>query len=331
MDEQTLINDTMKAVRLYQYGTFEQLRYEEIALPTVADNQVLVKIYATSVNHLEIKKASGAFKNKFELKFPWIPGHDFAGVVKQVGKNVSSFRIGDNVYGNANDGYAHSDQGSYAEYIAADVSKLALMPHNLTFIEASTVPHVGETAWQAIHTYGKLKSGESVLIHGATGGVGAFATQFARKIGAKIYATASAKNKELAESYGADVVIDYRSTDFSEVLSDIDLVLVLTGGDVQEKSYKVLKKGGRLISITGPIIESLASKYEVKGTSMVIKQSGADLQEITQLIENAGIKTDVDQILPLEKASQAWETLLGTNPSLPKVKHGKVVLEVCKE
>lgn len=321
----------MKAVRIHNYGSFQQLKYEEIPLPIISDDQILVKIYATSVNHLEIKKASGAFQNQFELKMPWIPGHDFAGIVEKVGKNVTSFRVGDRVYGNANDGYGHSNQGSYAEYLAADINKTAIMPQNLTFAEAASVPHVGETAWQAVHTYGKLKAGEKVLIHGATGAVGAFATQFARKIGAKIYATTSAKNKELAESYGADVVIDYKSTDFSEVLTEMDLVLVFTGGDVQEKSYKVLKKGGRLVSITGPIIENLAKEHNVSGVFMVIKQSAKDLQEITKLIESGEVKADIALTYKLEDAAKAWETVLRTNPASPKVEHGKIILEVNTE
>lgn len=318
----------MKAIRIKGYGSYEQLIYEEVPIPEITDDQILVKIYATSVNHLEIKKASGAFQSKFDLNFPWIPGHDFAGIVVKTGKNVTSFKEGDKVYGNANDGYVHSDQGSYAEYIAADVTKTAIMPKNISFIEAASVPHVAETAWQAVHTYGKLKSGEKVLIHGATGAVGSFATQFARKIGAEIYATASAKNKDLAISYGADVVIDYRSSDFSEILKDIDLVLVFTGGDVQEKSYKVLKKGGRLVSITGPIIEDLAKEHDVSGVFMVIKQSGEDLRKVTKLIESGEVKTDVALTFDLKDAAKAWEIVLGTNPSLLKVAHGKIVLSM---
>lgn len=321
----------MKAIRLHEFGSFEQLKVDEIAIPEINDDQLLVKIYATSVNHLEIKKATGTLQNKFDLKLPWIPGHDFAGIVEKVGKNVTSFKEGDKVYGNANDGYAHSPQGSYAEYIAADAHKTALMPTNLSFIEAASVPHVGETAWQAVHTHGKVKAGEKVLVHGATGAVGAFATQFAHIAGATIYATASAKNAELAKSYGADEVIDYRTADFSEILRDMDLVLVFTGGDVQEKSYKVLRKGGRLISITGPIIEDLAKQHEVDGTFMVIKQSGADLQQITELIQAGKVKTDIGLTLPLEEAAKSWEIIAGTNPSLPRVPHGKIILEVAKE
>ncbi len=321
----------MKAIRIHRYGSYEQLKYEDIPIPEISHDQILVKVYATSINHLEIKKASGDLKNKFELKFPWIPGHDFAGIVKKTGKNVTAFREGDKVYGNANDGYNHSDQGSYAEYIAADVTKTAIMPKNISFVEAASVPHVGETAWQAVHTYGKLKAGEKVLIHGATGAVGSFATQFARKIGAEIYTTASAKNKDLAIAYGADVVIDYRTSDFSEILKDMDLVLVFTGGDVQEKSYKVLKKGGRLVSITGPILENLADEHQVSGVFMVIKQSGEDLQKITHLIETGEVKTDVALTYDLKDAEKAWKTVVGTDPSLPKVAHGKIVLTIDTE
>lgn len=321
----------MKAIRIHGYGSYEQLKYEDIPIPEITDDQILVKVYATSVNHLEIKKASGGLKNKFELNFPWIPGHDFAGIVEKTGKNVTAFKEGDKVYGNANDGYIHSDQGSYAEYIAADVTKTAIMPKNISFVEAASVPHVGETAWQAVHTYGKLKAGEKVLIHGATGAVGSFATQFARKIGAEIYTTASAKNKELAISYGADVVIDYKTSDFSEILKDMDLVLVFTGGDVQEKSYKVLKDGGRLVSITGPILEDLANEHQVSGVFMVIKQSGEDLQKITHLIETGEVKTDVALTYDLKDADKAWKTVLGTDPSLPKVAHGKIVLTMDRE
>lgn len=319
----------MKAIRIHHFGSFEQLKYEDTAVPVINDDQILVKVYAASVNHLEISKASGAFEDKFKLRLPWIPGHDFAGIVEKTGKNVTAFKVGDSVYGNANDGYSHSDSGSYTEYMAADLSKTAKMPSNLSFVEAATVPHVGETAWQAIR-YGKLRKGEKVLIHGAAGAVGFFAVQFARKIGARIYATASAGSKELLESYGVDVVIDYKATDFSEVLSGMDLVLVFTGGNTQEESYKVLKKGGRLVSITGSILENLAKEHEVSGIFVVIKQSGDDLRQITKLIESGEVKTQVGAVYELKEAAKAWETMLGTNPTLPKIEHGKIVLQVNK-
>lgn len=317
----------MKAIRIHHFGSFEQLKYEDITVPPMNDDQILVKVYATSVNHLEIKKASGEFNDLFKVQLPWIPGHDFAGVVEKTGKNVTTVKVGDSVYGNTNGGHADSDSGSYAEFMVADTSKTALMPSNLSFVEAATVPHVGETAWQAIQ-YGKLKAGEKVLIHGAAGAVGSFAVQFARNIGAQIYATASAGSRALLESYGVDQMIDYKTTDFSKVLSGMDLVLVFTGGDTQEKSYNVLKKGGRLVSITGPIIENLAKEHEVSGISMAVKQSGDDLRQITKLIESGKVKTLVGAEYELKEAAKAWKAMLGVNPAPQRITQGKIVLKV---
>lgn len=312
----------MKAIRIHDYGKSEQLKYEDVPVPEISDNQLLVKIYATSVNHLDMKKASGDAKDKMPIQLPWIPGHDFAGVVERVGKKTTAFKIGDLVYGN-------SDGGSYAEYLAADIDKVVKKPENLSFIEASSVPHVGETAWQAIHTHGQLKSGQKILIHGAAGAVGAFAVQFAKLAGATIYATASSTDIELVKSLGADTVIDYKTTDFATVAKDIDLVLVLVGGNTQEKSYSVIKEGGRLISTTGPILEDMARDHKVTGVSMVIKQSAKDLQSITDLISEGKIKTDIALVYPLNEAATGWKVLSG-DPSLPHVSHGKIVLEITK-
>lgn len=313
----------MKAIRIHDFGSFEQLKYEDVPVPTLKDNQILVKVYATSVNHLDMKKASGAAKETMPIDLPWIPGHDFAGVVEKVGEGVSTFNIGDKVYGNSNG-------GSYAEYLAADLDKVVKMPDSLSFIEASSVPHVGETAWQAIHTHGHLQSGQKVLIHGAAGAVGAFAVQFAKEVGAEIYATSSEEDKELVKSLGADVVIDYKKTDFTIVAKDIDLVLVLVGGDTQEKSYNILKEGGRLVSTTGPIIENLARNHKVTGIAMVIKQSAKDLAAITELIDKGKLKTDIALVYPLEEAQTGWKVLSGDS-SQPHISHGKIVLQIIKD
>jgi len=313
----------MKAIRIHDYGSSDKLQYEDIQVPAISDDQILVKVYATSVNHLDMKKASGEAKKTMPILLPWIPGHDFAGVVEKVGKKVSGFKEGDEVYGNSNG-------GSYAEYLVADSDKVVLKPDSLSFIEASSVPHVGETAWQAIHTHGQLKAGQKILIHGAAGAVGAFAVQFAREAGATIYGTAASEDVELVKSLGADVVIDYKTTDFTEVAKDMDLVLVLVGGDIQEKSYKVLKPGGRLVSTTGPILEDLASERKVTGISMVIKQSAKDLQSITDLINAGKIKTDIALVYSLKDAEAGWKALSG-DPSYPHVTHGKIVLEIDKQ
>jgi len=313
----------MKAIRIHDFGSYEQLKYEDIPVPSITDNQLLIKVYATSVNHLDMKKASGGTVAKLPLELPWIPGHDFSGIVEKVGSNVTDFKEGDKVYGNCNG-------GSYAEYLAADIDKIVKMPSNLTFEQGASVPHVGETAWQAIYTHGQLKEGQRVLIHGGAGAVGAFAVQFANYLGAIVYATASTEDKELVESYGVDVVIDYQTTDFTTIAKDMDLVLVLVGGNTQEKSYQVLKEGGRLVSTTGPILEDIARKHNVTGISMVIDPSAEDLQKISELIGWGDVKTDVALVYPLEEAATGWKVLSGADPSLPHITHGKIVLKIAE-
>lgn len=313
----------MKAIRIHDFGSFEQLKYEDIQIPIISDDQILVKVYATSVNHLDLKKASGEAKDKMPIELPWTPGHDFSGTVEEIGKKVTSFKVGDKVYGNCNG-------GSYAEYLAADIDKVVKKPESLNYNEASSIPHVGETAWQAIHTHGQLKPGQRVLIHGAAGAVGAFAVQFAREVGATIYATASDQDSDIVKSLGADVVINYKTTDFTDVAKDMDLVLVFVGGNTQEKSYDVIKEGGRLVSTTGPILENLARDHKVTGISMVIKQSAKDLESITDLVKQGKVKTDIALVYSLKDADAGWHVLSG-DPSFLHVSHGKVILEIVKE
>ena len=317
----------MKAIKALEHGGAEVLRFEESPIPEIGEGEILVKVYATSVNHLEIKmvsqSVSKAGKSVFSLDFPWIPGFDFAGIVENPGQSTR-FQQGDKVYGNSNG-------GSYAEYVAVAEDKVAPKPDKLTFVEAATVPHVGETSWQAIHTHGQVKPGQKVLIHGAAGAVGAFAAQFARLAGAKVYASVAGKDMEYVRNLGAKVAIDYETTDFTTVAKDMDLVLVLVGGDTQEKSYSVLKKGGRLVSTTMPILEEVAREHGVTGIHMVIRQSADDLQKISRLIESGDIQTDVQIVYALEDAPLAWKILTHTDPELPEITHGKIVLEVEKE
>lgn len=314
----------MKAVRIHQYGGAEELKYENAPIPTIGDDELLVKVYATSVNHLEIKKAEGVFKGHSDLEFPWIPGYDFSGTIENIGADVSGFEVGDKVYGNCNG-------GSYAEYVAVSPFTTVKMPENLTFIEAASVPHVAETAWQAVHEHGQLKEGEKVLIHGAAGAVGAYATQFACKTGAIVYASVSAKDKAYVESLGAQVVIDYKTEDFTQIAKDMDLVIDLVGGDTQRKSYSVLKEGGRLVSTTGGILEEEAQNHQVTGIAMVIRQSAEDLKAITEMFKKNELKTDVQLTYFLPDAADGWKIMLGTDPNLPALSHGKIVLQVVQE
>lgn len=310
----------MKAVRLHQYGSSEELRYEDAPIPEINTEQVLVKVYATSINQLEIKKASGKMGN---LSLPWIPGYDFAGIIQTVGEKVTDFKEGDKVYGNCNG-------GSYAEYLVADLSKVAKMPDDLSFVEATSVPHVGETAWQAIHTHGTLRAGQRVLIHGGAGGVGAYAVQFAHQMGAYVYATASQADIDFVKSLGADVVIDYKAEDFTTIATDLNLVVDLVGGETQMKSYPLIIKGGRLVGTVGPTpgADAEAEKYNVMTTFMVIQQSAKELSAITRMINDGTIKTDVAAVYPLEEAARAWDTILRKDITMPPNPHGKIVLEI---
>jgi len=314
----------MKAIRIHNYGLSDELRYENAPLPEIKDNQVLVKVYATSVNHLDLLKASGKMKDLMPIELPWVPGHDFAGIIVNPGFHDKIFTEGDTVYGNCNG-------GSFAEYVAVDIDKVAKKPDNLTFIEAASVPHVAETAWQAVFEHGKLKKGQNVLIHGAAGAVGAYAVQFAHKIGARIYATASFADEEFLKAMGVFEVIDYKKDNFVKKVENMDLVLVFVGGDTQLRSYSVLKEGGRLVSTTGPILENEARKHKVTGISMVIRQSGENLKEISDMLTACEIRTDVAVVYPLEEAANGWKVLGGEDPSLPSLNHGKIVIEVTKE
>lgn len=312
----------MKAVLLKDYGSFEQLSIEDIQKPEINDNQLLVKVYATTVNHLDMKKASGTAKDKMPITLPWIPGHDFAGVVEEVGKNVPTFKKGDKVYGNSNG-------GSYAQYLAADIHKVLKMSDHLSFNEGSAVPHVGETAWQALFTHGQLKKGQSLLIHGAAGAVGAYAVQFAHSIGAKVLATGAAAEIDFIKSLGADEVIDYKTQDFTKEFKDVDLVLSMVGVETEKRSYEVLKKGGHLVSTTGLATADLAKERGVTAIAMVIEQSAEDLQKITDLIDAGKVKADIAAVFSLDDAVKGWKTLSG-DTSVPRLGHGKIVLEVTK-
>lgn len=310
----------MKAIRLDNYGSAEQLVYGDLPLPSVNEGQVLVRIHAASVNQIDWKKASGAMNKILSLKFPWIPGQDFSGTVEAVGASVTNFNKGDKVYGSCR-------EGAYAEYVAADPGMLASKPSVLDHVKAAAVPHVAQTAWQGIFKYGNLKAGERVLIHGAAGAVGAYAVQFARLAGATVYATASGRDLEYVKSLGALVVIDYKTEDFTAIAKDMDLVLDLVGGDTQKKSYSILKPGGCLVSTVGQIMSEEAEKYTVRAIAMAVKPAADQLIEISRLVDAGDLLVDVASVYPLNDAADAWNEVLGKDKSKTK-KHGKVVLKV---
>src|SRR3954447_7128577 len=238
----------MKAFILDRYGSKVALRAGEVANPEVRDDDVLVQVHAAGVNLLDSKLRSGEFKLVLPYRVPFVLGHDVAGVVVRVGARVTRFKPGDEVYARPSDHRI----GTFAELIAVQENDLALKPKNLTMVEAASIPLVGLTAWQALVERGQLAAGQKVFIQAGSGGVGTFAIQLAKHLGATVATTTSTSNIDVVRGLGADVIVDYKTEDFETKLSDYDLVLHSQEGKALEKSLRVLRRGGRLVSISGP-------------------------------------------------------------------------------
>jgi NADPH:quinone reductase-like Zn-dependent oxidoreductase len=306
----------MKAIRLDQYGGPERLRYEDAPEPRPTEGQILVRVQATSVNPFDFKLASGSFQKVFPLDFPWVPGGDFAGVVEAVGPGAAGLNRGDAVYGYRPGG------GAYAELVAAPAGMVAPRPKKLSPVEAASVPVAGQTAWQGLFDHGQLQRGQTVLIHAAAGGVGTFAVMLAHWKGARVLATGSADNAEYLRSLGADQPIDYKATKFESVAKDVDLVLDLAGGDTQQRSFAVLKPGGRLVSTVQPPPKDEAARRNVQAMMMQMQPSAKTLTELSGLFDAGIIRTVVTKTYPLAQAAEAWKSQMAGHT------RGKVVLTV---
>src|SRR5471030_2715043 len=222
----------MKAVRLLEYGG--QLEFNDVPVPTIARDEILVKIKSTAVNHLDLVEASGTARQILPIDLPWIPGHEFSGIVEQIGSDVAAWAPGDAVFGTT------TGMGAYAQYVAVKAAAVARKPSNLSFEEAASVPVASQTAWQGIFTHGHLEKGQAILIHGGAGAVGAYAVQLASHAGATVIATASGGDEAYLESIGASQVVDYREEQFEKVLREkVDVVLSLIRGDTQQRSFLV--------------------------------------------------------------------------------------------
>src|ERR1700726_4180991 len=256
----------MKAVRLLEYGG--QLVFNDVPTPAIARDEILVKIKSTAVNHLDLVESSGTTRQILPIDLPWIPGHEFSGVVEQIGSDVAACAPGDAVFGTT------TGMGAYAEYLAVKAAAIARKPSNLSFEEAASVPVASQTAWQGIFTHGHLEKGQTILIHGGAGAVGAYAVQLASHAGATVIATASGDDEAYLISIGASRVIDYREAQFEKVLRDkVDVVFDLVGGDTQKRSFLVLKEGGYLISAIQPVSQEEAAKHRVTGAMMRLPPS----------------------------------------------------------
>src|SRR2546427_10467159 len=321
----------MKAVRLLEYGG--QLVVNDVATPTIARDEILVKVKSTAVNHLDLVEASGTARQILPIDLPWIPGHEFSGVVEQIGSDVAAYAPGDAVFGT-------SGMGAYAEFLAVKPALIAKKPSNLSFDEAASVPVASQTAGEGSFTHGHLEKGQTILIHGGAGAVGAYAVQLASHAGATVIATASGDDEAYLNSIGASRVIDYREAQFEKVLPEkVDVVFDLVGGDTQKRSFLVLKEGGHLVAATQPVSQEETARHRVSGAMMRLAPSAGGLRRIARLLEEGTIRPDVATVYALQDAAQAWKDIAeklprvhGMSPSEPgapkRKKHGKIVLRV---
>lgn len=334
----------MKAFVVNRYGRKEKLHIVEIAEPTIGQSDVLVEIHSAGVNQLDYKIRDGEFKILLPYKPPFTLGHDVAGIITKVGSRVSKFKVGDEVYARP----ADHRIGTFAEFIAINENDVAMKPKKLSMDEAASIPLVGLTAWQALVEKANLKKGQKVFIQAGSGGVGTFAIQLAKHLGATVATTTSAANVDLVKSLGADVVIDYKKEDFETILQGYDVVLNSQDQKTLEKSLRILKPGGKLISISGPPdsefaeeiglawylklimkllsfgVKKKAKRLNVSFSFLFMRAQANQLTQITSLIDYGIIRPVIDKVFPFELTNDAMAYV-----ESGRVK-GKVVIKIRK-
>ncbi len=310
--------ESMKAVRIHQFGGQDTLQYEEAPRPEPREDDVLIRAHAASVNPIDVMVRAGYMKDWFSITPPLIPGFDVSGTIAAAGLQVTNFEIGTPVFARA-DG---NRNGTYAEYVAVRAADVVRKPQSLDHVHAAAVPHAGLTAWQALFEVAQLTAGQTILIHGAAGGVGHFAVQFAKGRGARVIATASSHNHAFLRELGADELIDYTATRFEEVVHDVDIVIDTVGGETQQRSWTTLKPGGMLASTVQPPAEESALAHGVRSAFVVTQGNVGQLAEIGKLIDAGQVRPVVSTNLALQDARQAH--------ALIEAKHtrGKIVLQI---
>src|SRR5436190_3574367 len=309
----------MKAVVAHEYGGPEVLKLEEVPRPEPKENEALVRVIASAVNPADPLTLSGKYAREFGTHLPLIPGYDIAGIVEKTGVKVTKLKGGDAIYGYP------TFAGGWAEYVTVTEGEVAAKPASLSFTEAAAVPVGALTAWQALVDVAQLRAGQTVLIHGGSGGVGSFAVQIAKARGARVIATASTENQDLLKQLGADVAIDYTKTRFEEIARDVDCVLDPVGRETLARSYDVVKKGGIVMSlVTRPDPVEL-EKRGIRGSAISVHPDAEDLAEIARLIDAGKIKPIVTEVLPLSQAVAA-QRQAATHHT-----RGKIVLRIADE
>lgn len=300
----------MKAITISQFGEPEVLQQVDLPVPEIKDDEVLIQVKAISINPVDIKTRLGkGMSGRLKGIEPLILGWDISGVVSAVGAAVSAFKPGDAVFGMVNfPGHGKA----YAEYVAAPAAQLALKPHNISHEEAAAATLAALTAWQALVKHAKLQAGSKVLIHAAAGGVGHFAVQIARLLGAHVTGTSSAANRDFVLGLGADEHIDYQIQAFEQVAKDMDFVLDAIGGDMIDRSLEVIKPGGTLISIPSGLHESVTEKAKAKGIKgyfILVASDGEDMQQLAALLADGRLKAHVSKVFAFEEMAAAHEQI----------------------
>lgn len=310
--------ENMKAIRIHNYGGSEVLKFEDAPRPTPGSDEVLIKVYAAAVNPVDWKIRAGYLKERIRYSMPFIPGWDVSGVVEVTGSGVTRFKKGDEVYTRPE----ISRNGAYAEYIVVKESEVALKPTSIDHVHAAAIPLAALTAWQVLFDAAGLTKGQTVLIHAAAGGVGGFAVQLAKWKGARVIGTASGRNQSFLRELGVDDPIDYEKTKFEDAVHDVDVVFDTMGGETQQRSWKVLKKSGILVSIISPPSAEEAAKHGVRPGYVFVQPNAAELGEIAKLVDSGKLKPVIETVLPLSEAKRAQE--------LSEAGHtrGKIVLKV---
>lgn len=312
----------MKTARYNKYGGSEVIEVNEIDKPAINNGQVLVEVHAAAINPFDWKLRAGYMKQMIPLKFPVTIGGDFSGVVTEAAQDVTDYKPGDEVYGSAI--VLNGGSGAAAQYAAANIVNISLKPKKLNYQEAAALVLVGVSTVQAIDNHIQLKSGQKLLVQGGAGGIGSVAIQYAKHLGAYVAATVREVDRVFASELGADKVINYQKENFEDKLNEYDAVLDTVGGEAYKKSFKVLKKGGVIVSMTEQPNEELAAQYGIKVVLQQSKTDAASLKKLSELADNGVLKPPVDKVFPLDQTAEAFSYAETGHPK------GKVVIEVRK-
>lgn len=310
----------MRAAQINEYGGKEVLKtVADAPIPSAGPGQVLVEVHAAAVNPFDIKVREGYMKDMVPLQLPATLGGDLAGVISDIGQGESGFNVGDEVFGQAN---AVSGSGSYAELSPVKAESLALKPKSVDFVTAAGLPLAGVSAIQALMDHVNLQKGQKILIHGGAGGIGSFAVQVAKHLGAYVAATATAADADYVKGLGADEVIDYTSQAFENIVSNMDAVFDTVGGETTVRSYGVLKPGGTLVSMVSTPDNDLMQKYSVNAIHQSTKVTNERLQKLAELVEQGSLTVTIDKVFPLDEAGEALAYLQSGSHK------GKVVIRI---